>query len=203
MPRALVFHHAGADIRCQPTKVDRSKLYGSVEVEATDDEGRPLELATIGPDGRTLIAAGGRAMAFVNPDRNWVDRGRLRPVDPDGRPLQEVPSSFDETIPLETPATIDDLLDHQVKSVYYLEMDAGAEALVELLGKGAIFRFPFAWRAGWISDVGFLLAGQDGKPFLLVAQPTTLHFVGLDQAAPVVAEEDVEQSTEEEINFGL
>ncbi len=203
MARALVFRHAGSDVRCQPTKVDRSKLYGSVEVEATDEEGRPLELATLGPDGHTLIAPGGRAMAFVTPDRNWVDRSRLRPVDPNGRPLEQVPSSFDDTIPLETPATIDDLLDHQVKSVYYLEMDAGAAPLLDLLAKGAIFRFPFAWRAGWISDVGFLLAGQEGKPFLLVAQPTTLHFVGLDQAAPVIEEEDVEPGTEEEINFGL
>src|SRR5262245_13832387 len=141
MARALMFRHAGAEVRCQPVKVDRSKLYGSVEIEAADDQGRPLELATIGPDGHTLIAAGGRAMAFVNPDRNWIDRGRLRPVDPEGRPLAEVPSSFDEPIQLETPATIDDLLDHQVKSIYYLEMDAGAEALLALLAKGAIFRF--------------------------------------------------------------
>jgi hypothetical protein len=190
-------------VRCQPVKVDRAKLYGSVEIEATDDEGQPLELATLAPDGRTLIAKGGRAVAFVSPERNWLDRGRLRPVDPEGRPLAEVPSSFDETIPLDTPATIDDLLDHQVKSVYYLDMDAGADALVALLAKGAIFRFPFTWRAGWVSDVGFLLAGQDDKPFMLVAQPTMLHYVGLDQVAPVVEEDEVEPGAEDEINFGL
>src|SRR5215470_17441163 len=188
MARALVFRHGGAEVRCQPIKVDRSKLYGSVEVEATDDAGQRLELATLAPDGHTLIAKGGRAVAFVGPDKNWLDRGKLRPVDLEGRPVEQVPSSFDETIALDTPATIDDLLDHQVKSVYFLEVDTGGEALVGLLAKGAIFRFPFTWRAGWVSDVGFLLSGQDGKPFLLVAQPTMLHFVGLDQVAPVVEE---------------
>ena len=64
--------------------------------------------------------------------------------------------------------------------------------------------FPFAWRAGYVADVAFVLAGQDGRPFMLVAQPTTLHFVGLDQGGAVVEPVDVEPGAEEEaLDFGM
>ena len=206
MARALLLHYAGQPVRGQPTKIDRSKLYGTVDVEALDEQGRPLELATLAPDGHTLIAKGGRAVAFVSPDRDWIDRGRLRPVDPEGTPISTVPSSFDDTIELDTETDAGDYLDHQVKSVYLLELDAGpgADALVAALVAGKIYRFPFAWRAGYVADVAFLLAGQDGRPFMLVAQPTTLHFVGLDQGGAVVEPVDVEPGAEEEaLDFGM
>src|SRR5215475_4317902 len=192
MARALVLHYAGQAVRGQPTKIDRSKLYGTIDVEALDEQGRPLELATLAPDGHTLIAKGGRAVAFVTSDRNWIDRARLRPVDPEGAPIDSVPSSFDDTVRLDVETNADDYLDHQVKSVYLLELDPGppADVLVSALRAGKIFRFPFAWRAGYVADVAFLLAGQDGRPFMLVAQPTTLHFVGLEQAGAVIEDEE-------------
>src|SRR5215475_7571511 len=166
MARALVLHYAGQAVRGQPTKIDRSKLYGTIDVEALDEQGRPLELATLAPDGHTLIAKGGR--------------------------IDSVPSSFDDTIRLDVETNADDYLDHQVKSVYLLELDPGppADVLVSALRAGKIFRFPFAWRAGYVADVAFLLAGQDGRPFMLVAQPTTLHFVGLEQAGAVIEDEE-------------
>jgi len=204
MARALLLQYAGQPVRGQPTKIDRSKLYGTVDVEALDEQGRPLELATLAPDGHTLIAKGGRAVAFVTPERDWIDRGRLRPVDPEGTQVAQVPSTFDETIELDTETDADDYLDHQVKSVYLLELDPGpgSDALVAALKAGNIYRFPFAWRAGYVADVAFLLAGQDGRPFMLVAQPTTLHFVGLDQVGAVIEDEEV-GAEEEALDFGM
>jgi len=205
MARALTFQHGDKSIRCQTQKIDRAKLYGHVEVEAKDEEGRPCELITMAPDGRTLVAKGGRAVAFVSPDGNWVDRARLRAIDPDGEPIEAVPSSYDGAIALDTHATIDEYLDHQVKSVYLLEPDDGAEALLADLAGGTIYRFPFSFRAGHVADVGFLLAAQDGKPFLLVSQPTTLHAIGLDQGGASVAydDEDVDTDQEEMLDFGM
>src|SRR5215471_5213727 len=94
MPRALAFTHRGAEIAFQIEKLDRGKLYGSVDVEALDDKGRRCELATLASDGKTMLGKGGTAAAFLSEDGRWLERGALKPVDAFGDAIQPVPSSF-------------------------------------------------------------------------------------------------------------
>jgi len=53
MPRALILRHRGVELSFTIEKLDRTKLYGSVDVEALDDQGRRCELATLASDGKT------------------------------------------------------------------------------------------------------------------------------------------------------
>jgi hypothetical protein len=202
VPRTLAFRYRGAELPLVPEKLDRAKLYGSVEVEALDEAGRRCELATLSSDGKTLIGRGGKAMGFLSADGRWLDRAALRPVDPDGDPLEPVPSSFSAPVVLDQRATVEEYLAHNIKAVYALsgEDPALAELAAELEG-GAIYTFPYSFRGGIVADVGFLLAGQDGDLFLAVGQPTHLHFLGLDQL-PVYEDEEA-AGEDDELDFGM
>jgi hypothetical protein len=205
VPRTLTFVHRGTPLDASPVKLDRGKLYGTVEVEAVDELGRRCELATLASDGKTLLGKGGKAMGFLSPEGRWLDRAALRPVDPEGQPLSSVPSSFDAPIALERTATVDEYLAHNIKSVYVLESahPALAELAKELLA-GTIYTFPYSFRGGLVADVGFLLAGADESIFLAVGQPTQLHFLGLDQL-PVYEDEEAAAAAgdDDELDFGM
>lgn len=206
MPRTLTFVHRGTPLDTSPVKLDRAKLYGTVEVEAIDELGRRCELATLASDGKTLLGKGGKAMGFLSPEGRWLDRAALRPVDPEGSPLSSVPSSFDAPIVLERTATVDEYLAHNIKSVYMVDSEhpALAELARELLA-GTIYTFPYSFRGGLVADVGFLLAGADESIFLAVGQPTQLHFLGLDQLPTYEDEEGAAAGPgeEDELDFGM
>jgi hypothetical protein len=204
VPRTLTFVHRGAPIDAAPVKLDRAKLYGTVEIEARDELGRRCELATLASDGKTLLGKGGKAMGFLSQEGRWLERAALRPVDPEGAPLASVPSSFDAPITLERTATVDEYLAHNIKSVYMLEADPGALAELgkELLA-GTIYTFPYSFRGGLVADVGFLLAGADQSLFMAVGQPTHLHFLGLDQLPAYEDAEAAAAGDEDELDFGM
>lgn len=203
MPRTLTFNHRGVELGLVPEKLDRGKLYGSVEVEALDERGRRCELATLSSDGKTLIGKGGKAMGFLSPEGRWLERSGLRAVDLDGGPLESVPSSFSGVTPLVEKATPDFYLGHNIKGVYVVSGDEAAMApLVEELRAGVIYAFPYSFRGGLVADVGFLLAGQDDAIFLAVGQPTQLHFLGLEQLA-TYEEEGEAGAEDDDLDFGM
>ena len=207
MPRALILRHRGVELPFQLEKLDRTKLYGSVEVEALDDKGRRCELATLAADGRTLLGKGGTAAAFLSEDGRWLDRAALAPVDAFGEPIKPVPSSFGAPIDLAEEASIDDYLAHNVKSVYALATDADIDIgpLAEELRAGKLYRFAYSFRGGLVADVGFLLANPEGQVFLAVGQPTRIHFLGLDLLPVYEDEEAAEPGAAEgdDLDFGM
>ena len=77
------------------SKIDRTSLYGNVEIEAFDEKGKPAELKVLAADGRTLINRGGTALEAVNSKGDSIDRKALVPVDLDGKKIELVTSSFD------------------------------------------------------------------------------------------------------------
>lgn len=206
MARALVLRHRGVELAVQLNKLDRAKLYGSVEVEALDNQGRKCELATLASDGKTLLGRGGTALGFVSADGHWLDRATLKPVNGMGETLVPVPSSFAAPVDVITEATVEDYLAHNVKSVYLLEVEAGAsvEPLRAELAAGKIYRFPYSFRGGLVADVGFLLANTEGELFMAVGQSTHLHFIGLAEPAPTEdgADEPAE-AADDELDFGM
>jgi hypothetical protein len=202
MARPLTLTHAGAQVVLPIEKLDRSKLYGTVEVEALDERGRRCELATLASDGKTLLGKGGTAAGFLSQDGRWIERGSLRPVNVDGEELPTVPSSFAAPIALERQATVEEYLSHNIKSMYLAELGTEAGALAAELAAGVIYTFPWSFRGGITADVGFLLAGQDGAVFLAVGQTTHLHFLGLDQL-PGYEDEDEGAEESDELTFDM
>lgn len=188
MARALSFRHGKNELAFGLQKVDRKKLYGYVDTEVLDSAGRPCELSILASDGRTLVGRGGSALLMLDADGKYAPRGELRPVRDSGAAVPRVPSSFDAPIALDARASVDELLSHDIKSVYSLVPPVGAGELLQALRHGFMYTFPFSYRGGLDPDVGFLLANADGAPFLLLGKPTQFQFVSLAQI--VESEED-------------
>jgi hypothetical protein len=201
MPKPLVVTLNGADLPLLLDKVDRSDLYGYVEVETLDEQGRKCALATLADDGKTIIPTSCSALAMLSPDGQWLEKKTLTPTDSRGHKLTPVPSSYSAPVPLLKQATVDEYLTHNVRSVYRISSDADLGPLLAELKKGVIFQFPYSFRGGLEPDAGFLLTSADGTPFLAIGSPTKLDFVGLDQTAPAAA--DDEPSEDDDIDFGM
>lgn len=184
MPRALKFSYAKNEFECELNKIDRTKLYGSVDIETRDSDGNTCGLATLANDGKTLIPYGGTAFGYVNGDGLWVERSELSPVNLNGEDLETLPSSFDLTIALDKEASLDEFLDCSVRLCYSLGTDNDIpSALVKALVSGTIYRFEFLYREGVTADPAFILATPDENLWMMVGNPSRIDFVGLDQAA--------------------
>ena len=203
MPRALKFKYGDSEFECELNKIDRRKLYGSVDVETRDIDGNRCGLATLANDGKTLIPYGGTALGYISSDGEWVERTDLKPVDLSGNELPLLSSSFDVIIELKKTATLEEFLNYSSRLVYLMGTDDDfAPELVEQLAAGVIFRFEFLYREGISADPAFLLGTPDGLIWMMVGKPSAIEYVGLDQAAVCfVGNEDDEEV--EEFDFEM
>ena len=164
-------------------KVDRSKLYGFKELLVHDDNEAACELATLAEDGKTLIGKGGTGIGQLTADGKWTDKSKLKPVDLEGKEIKPVLSSFAAPIELNQETTINDYLNHNIRLIYRLKIDADAteteEELIGQLKDNAILKFPYSYRGGLEADVGFLLMNEANEIFFLVGDLATVDFVGL------------------------
>ena len=202
MAKPLVLSLDGQEFPVKLSKVDREKLYGSVAIEAFDDEGQEVFLRILAADGKTIIDKGGTALATVTEEGTSISRSKLLAVNSDGEELETVPSSFSAPNVLE-PATVEDYLSHTVKSVYMLDPaeDSDLDYLQSVLSDGGVYKFPFSYRGGLEYDAAFLLANK-GDVFMIVGQPAVLQFLKLGQAAVLDPIEEQEVS-EEDLDFDL
>lgn len=205
MPRSLKFKFGDSEFDCALNKVDRSKLYGSVDLETRDHEGNRCSLATLANDGKTLIPYGGTAFGYVNDDGEWVERSELSPVDLSGEPLEVLPSSFDLTIELDNKVSTDEFLNHSMRLCYTLGNDDGEfdDKLLSSLQDGDIYRFDFLYREGVSADPAFLIATDDSQVWMLVGRPSSIDFVGLDQAAVCFGVNESEDEETDEFDFEM
>lgn len=203
MAKPLVLRLAGTEIPLALTKVDRSDLYGYVETEALDTKGRKCISATLADDGQTLVGPGGSAFACLSPEGAWLDKGALKAVDAEGKPIVPVASSYSAPVEVTQTATVDDFLTYNIRSVYQVGAVEGGELgpLMARLKGGDILMFPYSYRGGLEPDTAFLLLAADGTPFLCIGNATRLDFVSFDQPAAVEEEAPGEES--EEIDFSM
>jgi len=203
MAKPLVLQCNGHDFACFPEKVDRSKLYGFVESEVLDTQGRKCILATLGDDGKTVIEPGGTAFAQLSIDGEWLDKTAMKPVDLEGKPIIPVQSTYNAPVPLTKKASVEEYMNHAIKGAYILRSDGDISELVNDLKSGTIYTFPYSFRGGLEADVAFLIAAADGTPFLCVGAPANIQFVGLEQAAPVIDEDADEDEEDDEVDFSM
>lgn len=197
MAKPLVFQFGDRDLPFDMTKVDRSKLYGYKATEAIDGSGSKCELATLTDDGQTIVASGGTGLGYVSPDGLWCDKSSLKPIDAEGNEIKPVPSSFAAPVKLFETATVDDYFQYNIKSVYQLQCELPVDDLLQELRKGTLFTFPYSYRGGLEADTGFLLCNEEGTVFLAVGTPTKAQFIGLQQQAALL--EDEEDSEEADL----
>lgn len=203
MAKPLVLQFRGATITFRMRKIDRNVLYGSREIEVLDEEDGRCELATLADDGRTIVGRGGTAFAYLAADGSWCEKSALKACDLDGRKIVPVGSSFSGAVVVSETASIDEYLTHNIKSVYLLDAENDASVLTESLQTGLLFKFPYSYRGGLEADVGFLLAGADGKTFLAVGVPTRIEYVGLAQPPTVAEEQEEEEEDAELLDFNM
>ncbi len=95
-------------------KIDRRKLYGWTEIDATDDAGSPCEVVSADETGQLIILRGGTAVGLLTPAGEWVERSELKTVDAAGKPAETLPSSFDTEITLRKKVSVENYLNHAV-----------------------------------------------------------------------------------------
>lgn len=205
MPRKLKFILPGKkSLEASITKVNREKIYGSVEIKAYDEDGNECELLSLAGDGKTIFGRGSVANVVVDPEGNVVDKSKLTAVTIDGDPVEPHKSSFTDDIVVKEKATVEEFLSHIVKSVYELNIEDPEEekTLVKLLKDGSIFRFDFSYRDGIVKDVAFLISNADNVPFMILANPANINFVSFKDASALDADA-VEADEEDLLDFDV
>ncbi len=204
MARTLEFRFEGQSFKCGLEKVDRSSLYGSVDVETRDPEGLRCEVATLAQDRRTLIPFGGIAHGYMNPAGRWLERGELVAVNEQGSRVNTVASSFDSPIDLEVKTGIDRFLDHAIRSSYLLAAAEPMPApLQSALDGGTIFKFDFSYRGGANADPAFLLKGTEDTLWMHVGEAGDINFVGLAQAAVLESDPAGGEGGADDLDFDM
>ncbi|MEM7478942.1 MAG: hypothetical protein AAF483_28500 [Planctomycetota bacterium] len=203
MPRALVFQFGDSNLPIQMQKIDRTRLYGSKEVEALDAEDHLCELATLADDGRTLVGKGCTALGWLDADGKWRNKSELKPHNVDGDLVEPVPSSFDAPIKLFDTVPAEEYLAHNIRLMYRMCLEdvegEGKQAfqdLVKQLQAGTIFSFPYSYRGGLEADAAFLLMNEEEHVMMVVGNRTQSSFVGIQSSATEVTQEDAGGSQE-------
>jgi len=202
MAKPLIVALGGQEFPLELSKVERSDLYGFVEIETLDEKGRKCALATLADDGKTLIGPSGAALVTLSPDGEWLEKKMLKPTDMQGNAITPCASSYAAPVPLQGRATVEEYLSHNIRYVYQIASAVDLGPLMAELQKGVIFQFPYSFRGGLEPDAGFLLLAADGTPFIAIGSPTKLEFVGLAQTAGV-AEEESGDDEEESLDFSM
>jgi len=202
MPRSLSFQFRNAQFEAELIKIDRTKIYGSVDIVTSDHEGAEADLFSLARDGRTLIGLGGTGSGYVNKDGFWVETGERIPVDVEGDPVELIESSFNAPIALTETVDETALLDHPIRLAYHLGAEDCPDALTEALHGGAIYHFGFSYRGGPVADPAFLLTDTDGDLWLLIGNEAEVAFRTDKQVASCAASDgdEVEDDSEDD-NF--
>ncbi len=201
MAKPLVLQIGEKELPFQLSKIDRSLLYGYVDTETLDEQGRQCKLVTLAGDGKTLVGSGSVAMAYLSPNGEWRDKASLTPVDMDGTEIQPVPSSFKAPVVMDQKVEIDEYLSHNIRSLYLLTCEEDMGDLLKELRGGAIYSFPFSYRGSLEADTAFMLEGSDGNIFLAIGKKTDIKFVGFEQSAEIETAED--EDDDDDMDFGM
>lgn len=203
MAKNLILSLDGTEFEVVMTKIDREDLYGTVEIEAFDEKGKPAVLKVLAADGKTLIEKGGTALETVNSKGDSIDRSELTAVDIEGKEIEKVPSSFGQVNKLKK-TDVDTYLGLVVKSVYILDPPEGGDIdlLKDHLSAKQLFSFPFSYRGGLSYDAAYLIGGDGNEAFMIIGKDGDTQFMKLNQVGVLSSNEEQEISADD-ISFDL
>ena len=197
MAREIIVAWKGEESRFQFAKLDREKLYGRKRRVPLDQQGQPCQRASLTRDGSLLIQSGMTNQGYFDGKGVALEQSGLVGLDKSKNLLPRLPSTLGVPQPLDE-ATPEALLDLSLSSVYMLDGVEVGSRVKAALEAGSIFRFPFAYMAGFKRDAGFLLHNAEGF-FAIVGQPITP--VWCEPAA--VPEAFTEESIDDELDFDM
>jgi hypothetical protein len=125
------------------SEVERADLYGSRKRLHTDGGGRTCLRAALTQDGSLLIASGMSGQGYFNTAGQFVPRGQLVGIDPQGLTVETQPSTLGLPQPLEGSVEPSRVLDLELLSVYLLAPEQESSALLDRLKGGEIFACSF------------------------------------------------------------
>ncbi|MDE6239370.1 MAG: hypothetical protein K2M54_05205 [Muribaculaceae bacterium] len=200
MAKTIAISLRGSSFELIPQKVDRDKLYGHTELRVLNADGTCCSQAAINGDGINIICPGATKIGIIDNSGNWVDKQALIPKAEDGSTPVKIPSSFDNEISLAREASIEELLDLSIQSVYQL---TGIDAIKLAAGiDSRIYTFPFSYRGGYECNTAFVLANENGV-FMLTGTLTTYEFVGLDEFAELDTSDEDINIEDGELDFSM
>ena len=203
MAKAIQFIAGKLKFAAALTKIDRDKVYGFIEVKVNDDKGNPCIIGSLLEDGKTLVLNGASALKTVDADFKELDKKALKVVYQDGKEAVLVPSIFEGEVNL-TEATLDDLFNLEITSVYQLEFEDAAQkqSVSDYLVDGKVVRFVFNYRADYEGADAVLIANGEGI-FALTGR--IIDFPYLENKLAPLAANLVEETIEEDagMDFGM
>ncbi len=179
MAREIVVEQAGQTSRFGLAKVDRTKLYGTRRRVPLDPSGQACARAELTSDGALLIRAGMTAQGYFDDAGFWYSASDLKGIRADGTEASFTDTTLGHSQPL-TPVDAQRVLNCRVESVYALDPAEVAPELRAALEGGAIYEFPFNYRAGYAPPTAFLVANATGI-YALVARPFEPSWCSLGQ----------------------
>jgi hypothetical protein len=200
MAKQIQFKFGKINWQAGLTKVDREKVYGYVEEIVYDKNNSLCTLASLLDNGSTIVPNGSTALKTVDTYNREVDKKSLKTVYLDGSDAILVPSSYDGEISL-TEATLDNIYDLEVTSVYQMDFEIEADKLqaVNILKTVPGLGFVFNYRADYEGADAIIIAAQDSF-FILVGRKLQFSFLMNDQ---ILAIEDTDEQIDEEVDFGM
>lgn len=191
---------AGRTLAVAPVKLERKKLYGWSELRVVDKDGNVCRQSGINNDGCTIVDNGCTKVAILDEHDCWTERDALVALNPDGTQAEKRPSVFSGEIALDTIASVDDLMDIKVASVYQIAGEDAAELLQHVGDR--IYTFPFSYTGGYEQLSAFLLAA-DNTLYIIAGTRSEFEYLTLDQAGVLDTDDDCEALDEEELDFTM
>lgn len=189
MAREIILKSSDGNVsRFGLSKVDRAKLYGRRRRVHLGPDGEPCRRASLTDDGAELLVSGMTAQGYFTVEGQWIPNGELVGLNDEGEALEEAPSTLGVAQDLDGPVDPSELLDLRTQSVYALEASEVDESLIKQLLAGEIFRFRFNYRAGYSSQVAFLVANPSEQVFAIVGDATQPDWQDVKAIIPLIDE---------------
>lgn len=198
MSKSIVLNFEGGASRFAFSKLDRKKLYGYRRRISLDANGEPCKKASLTEDGRFVLQSGMTAQGYFTSDDTWIANKDLIGL-VDGKAVDKVASTLG-VAQLAQPCTAQELLDHQLTTVYMLTPDEIDDALSTELHKGTIFKFSLNYRADYHAETGFLVHNDAGV-FVLVGIAARPKWIGPDR--PNAELEATDEPLDDELDFEM
>jgi len=177
MSKQLIVDAGFAVMSFDISRVTRAGLYGTKKRVPIGRGGGSCQLGNLTEDG-ALLADGMSTWGRFDEHGVWFAASDTAAVGPGGEILEKKSSTLGQVQALEE-ATLRDVLDIDVESVYALSCEEGWDGdIVEALAGGKVYSMEFRYRAGTKTSHGLLVANKEGQPFLLVGAKTNPEWVG-------------------------
>jgi len=198
MAKPVILNFNGESASFSPTKVDRTKIYGTRKRIAIDASGATCAKAALTADGSLTIRSGMLAQGYFTPEGSMVQRSEMVGLDSEGNVVETKPSTLGTPQELSGPVEASEVLDLQLQSIYFLTPETVPQKLSEELKAGKIFKFPFNYSAGLETETAYLLANDEGT-FALTGKPQ--NEVWVDESTSFVPEAADAEDESDDLDF--